>query len=44
MVIIRCIRRLFRISATEAAVAVVVVLAVVQALVEFWLWLAAPPG
>jgi len=33
-----------KMSPTEMAVAVVLVLSVVQALAEFWGWLAAPPG
>lgn len=39
-----CFRRLVRLSTTEIAVAVVLVLAVAQALAEFWAWLATPPG
>lgn len=44
MSLITCIRRRLRLSATELAVAAVLVLAVVNALAEFWAWLGTPPG
>lgn len=37
------IRRI-KISATDAAIAAVLVLCVINALVEFWRWVGSPPG
>jgi hypothetical protein len=44
MCLLQKLARKFRLTPTDAAVGVALGLAVLNALAEFWRWLAAPPG